>query len=103
MIFKYKGYGYKLRQRNQNQIYYKVKKLKWRWYKRSEVLKINYDPMHELHVERIENEVTEEFIRRTHEVAQLKIDEFVARDEELIKMKEMLHEPNMEFLSRIMK
>lgn len=103
MIFKYNGYGYRLRQRDQDHIYYKIKRLKWHWYKRAEVLKMSYDPIRALVVKREYGEITEEFIRRTHEHAQAKIDGFVSRDEELQKMKEMLHEPNMEFMSRLMK
>lgn len=103
MIFKYNGYGYRLAQHDQNRIYYKVKKLKWHWYKRCEILGYGYEPIRWGEIKREDDEVTEEFIRRTHEHAQAKIDTFVARDEELRKMKEMLHEPNLEFINRVMK
>jgi hypothetical protein len=104
MIFKYKGYGYRLKQRDGNHIYYKIKKLKWRWYKRAEVLKRGYDSATRwLYVERKDQEITEKFILRTHEHAQAKIDEFMLRDEKLQEMKKLLHEPNMEFMSKVMK
>jgi hypothetical protein len=104
MIFKYKGYGYRLKQRDQNHIYYKIKKLKWHWYKRAEVLKRGYDSAHrEVYVEREENEITEEFILKTHEHCHAQIDKFIIRDEELLEMKKLLHEPNMDFISRVIK
>lgn len=105
MIFKYKGYGYRLRQNGQAYLYYKIKRLKWHWYNRAEALDHSYEgsPIQWKCVKREDNEVTEEFIRRTHTSAQDRIDGFRARDEELLKMKELLHEPNIEFMNRIMK
>ncbi len=104
MIFEYKGYGYKLKQRDQNHIWYKIKKLKLRWYRRAEVLKRGYDAAHRwVYVEREENEITEEFILKTHGHAQAQIDKFIIRDEELLEMKKLLHEPNMDFISRVIK
>ena len=104
MIFKYSGYGYRLKQRDQDHIYYKIKKLKWRWYKRGEILKRSYDSAHRwVYVEREENEITEEFILRTHEHAMAQIDKFVIRDAELAEMKKLLYEPNMGFMSKVVK
>lgn len=104
MIFQYKGYGYRLKQRDQNHIFYKIKKLKWHWYKRAEVLKTGYDSKYRwLYVEREENEITEAFISRVHRHAQEKIDDFLIRDADLAEMKELLHEPNMKFMSEVTK
>ncbi|MEK0324728.1 MAG: hypothetical protein QQN63_03410 [Nitrosopumilus sp.] len=104
MIFKYKGYGYRLKQRDQDHIWYKIKKLKWHWYKRAEILKRGYDSaVRWVYVEREEHEITEEFILRTHLHCHTQIDKFVIRDEKLQEMKELLHEPNMDFISRVIK